>query len=79
MQVRLGLISEHDAAASEMRCMLTRSVGKEPMIQVDYYTVPVNRGDRLVQCSDGLHQCVTEEEIVRDCHARRRRRTRAAS
>ena len=70
MQVKLGLISEQDAAASEMRCMLTRSVGQEPTVQVDYYTVQVNRGDRLVQCSDGLHQCVTEEEIVRDRHPR---------
>ena len=43
--------------------MLTRSVGREPTVQVDYYTAQVNRGDCLVQCSDGLHHCVTEEEI----------------
>ena len=55
MQVKLGLISEHDAAASQMRCMLTRSVGREPMVQVDYYSAQVNRGDRLVQCSDGMY------------------------
>jgi serine/threonine-protein kinase len=32
-------------------------------VQVDLYTVQVNRGDLLIQCCDGLHQCVTEEEI----------------
>jgi serine/threonine-protein kinase len=63
LQVKLGLISEHDAANSQMRCMLTRSVGREPMVQVDYYSAQVNRGDRLVQCSDGLYQCLSEAEM----------------
>ena len=36
-------ISPHDAANSQMRCMLTRSVGREPMVQVDYYSAAVNR------------------------------------
>ena len=43
MQLRLGLISPQEAATSDMRCVLTRSLGKDPTIQVDYYTVPVNR------------------------------------
>lgn len=63
MQVKLGLLSEHEAAASELRSMLTRSIGKEPTIQVDFHTLQVNRGDQVVQCTDGLHQCVSEEEI----------------
>jgi serine/threonine protein phosphatase PrpC len=63
MQLKMGLISPHEAASSEMRCMLTRTIGKDPTVQVDYATFQVNRGDFLVQCSDGLHNCVTEEEI----------------
>lgn len=62
-QIKLGLMSEQDAAGSRLRSMLTRSVGQEPTVQVDYYTVQVHPGDRLLQCTDGLHQCVTEEEI----------------
>lgn len=64
MQLKLGLISAQEAAASDMRCLLTRSIGKEPTIQVDLYTVRVNQGDFLVQCSDGLHHCVAEGEIA---------------
>ena len=64
MQVKLGLISPQEAATSDMRCVLTRSIGKDPTIQVDYYTVQVNRGDYLVQCSDGMHHCVPDEEIA---------------
>ena len=32
-------------------------------MQVDYFSAQVSRGSRLIQCSDGLYQCVTEEEI----------------
>ena len=64
MQLKLGLISAQEAATSDMRCLLTRSVGKEPMIQVDFYTHRVGHGDFLVQCCDGVHHCVSEEEIA---------------
>ena len=63
MQLRLGLISPQEAATSDMRCVLTRSLGKDPTIQVDYYTVSVNRGDCLLQCSDGMHNCIAPEEF----------------
>jgi serine/threonine protein phosphatase PrpC len=63
-QVKLGLISAKDAAHSDMRCMLTRSIGREITIQVDYHTLQVNSGDILVQCSDGVHFCVTDQEIL---------------
>ena len=54
MQQKLGLISEQEATHSEMRSMLMRSVGREPTVQVDLYTVRVNQGDFIVQCSDGV-------------------------
>ena len=38
-------------------------LGKEPTIQVDYYTATLNRDDYLVQCCDGLHGHVTEQEM----------------
>ena len=64
LQVKLGLISEHDAMSSEMRCVLTRNLGHNPVVQVDFYSVLVHAGDRLVQCTDGMHSCVTETEIL---------------
>ncbi len=63
MQVKMGLLTEQEAMTSDLRCVLTRSLGKEPLLSVDYYTIPLSRGDWIVQCSDGLHHCVTAEEI----------------
>ena len=63
MQQKLGLISAQEAAHSEMRSMLMRSIGREPTVQVDLYTVRVNQGDYIVQFTDGVHQFLTEDEI----------------
>ena len=64
VQVKLGLVSEEEALHSPMRSMLTRSIGKDPVVQVDYSSAVVGKGDRVVMCSDGLYCNVTEKEIL---------------
>ncbi len=63
VQLKLGLITVEEAKNSPNRSLLTRSVGQEPMIRVDYHRILLNRGDRVLQCTDGLYSCVTEGEI----------------
>ena len=69
MQVKMSLISKEDAMASELRGLLTRSIGTNPTVQVDYSRAVLRSGDIVVQCTDGLHACVTDNEI-RDCVSR---------
>ncbi len=64
VQVKLGLISEQEALQSPMRSMLTRSIGKDPVVQVDYTSAVVGRGDFLVQCCDGMYCYITEQDIL---------------
>jgi serine/threonine-protein kinase len=63
MQVKMSLISKQDAMNSELRGLLTRSIGANPTVQVDYSRAVLRNGDIVVQCTDGLHGCVTEHEI----------------
>jgi serine/threonine-protein kinase len=63
VQLKLGLITVEEAKNSPNRSLLTRSVGQEPMIRVDYHRLVVNRGDRILMCSDGLYSCVSEGEL----------------
>ena len=63
LQVKMGLLSEHEAAHSDMRTMLTRLVGENPTVQVDFGKALLHEGDFVVQCCDGVHGCVTESEI----------------
>ena len=63
MQMKLGLINAQEAANSDLRCVLTRSVGRDPTVQVDLYTIQMNPGDCIVQCCDGVYTCMSEQEI----------------
>jgi serine/threonine protein phosphatase PrpC len=64
MQLKLGLISEQEAMVSQLKSILTRSIGQDLTVQIDYFTVKVNKGDCLIQCTDGLYSHVTESEML---------------
>src|SRR6266436_4602022 len=63
MQVKLRLISEHEAKASRLRSMLTRSLGPEPIVQFDFKRLKLMSRDRVVQCTDGLYCFLNDGEI----------------
>lgn len=64
VQLKLGLINVQEAANSEMRSVLTRSIGQEPTLRVDFHTITVSRGDVIVQMCDGVWTQLTEGEIA---------------
>jgi serine/threonine protein phosphatase PrpC len=68
-QLKMNLISQEEAMASEMRAMLTRSIGQNPTIRLDYSRSMLHERDIVIQCTDGLHGCVTEAEL-QECVAR---------
>ena len=61
--VKLGLRLERQAMASPKRSELTRSLGGEPFCQPDFATQLLHHGDFILQCTDGLHACVLDEEM----------------
>jgi serine/threonine protein phosphatase PrpC len=63
MQLKMKVISQVEAMTSELRGMLTRSIGQNPTVQVDYNRSALHVNDIVVQCSDGLYGCVTEGEL----------------
>jgi serine/threonine-protein kinase len=63
MQVKMSLISKEEAMSSDLRTMLTRSIGQNPTIQVEYNKSVLHNQDIVLQCSDGLHACVTQTEL----------------
>ena len=63
-QVRLGLVSEEEAAASESRHQLSRSMGSGLFVNVDIDEHQLLAGDILLLSSDGLHGSLTNQEIA---------------
>jgi serine/threonine protein phosphatase PrpC len=64
-QVRAGLLSPGDAIVSRFRNIITRSVGFEPTVNPDLFSIPVEAGDCFLICSDGLSNYFSVEEIGR--------------
>lgn len=58
-------ITRDEAADHPDASMLTRCLGHEPNVRVDIREVPLEVGDSLLLCSDGLWGYVADEEIER--------------
>lgn len=59
-QVRLGLLTETEAAFSPFRNVITRSIGSTMDVEVDFLTDTVQSQDVYVICSDGLSGYVSD-------------------
>ncbi|HUY29184.1 MAG TPA: protein phosphatase 2C domain-containing protein [Candidatus Binataceae bacterium] len=62
-KVRMGLLSPERARNHPERSMLVRSIGQELIVSVDRISMPLVRGDRLILCSDGLHNVMRDNEL----------------
>jgi protein phosphatase len=62
-QVAAGVITADQAKSSYYRNVITRALGYQPDVQVDLFHLPLQVGDTVVLCSDGLHGLVSDEEI----------------
>ncbi|NRA35698.1 MAG: serine/threonine-protein phosphatase [Polyangiaceae bacterium] len=62
-QLKQGLITPEEAKVSRHKNVITRAVGNRDYVQVDTAVVPLERGDKLLLCSDGLHGYLKTEEI----------------
>lgn len=63
-QLREGLISEAEAAASESRHILTRSLGRERFVVPETTTMGLHAGDTLILCSDGVYASLGGDALV---------------
>ncbi len=62
--VATGHIDEDEARVHPRRNIITRALGIEPDVRVDWWTLPLIRGDRFVLCSDGLVDEVADADIT---------------
>jgi protein phosphatase len=64
-QLRLGILSNREAAAVDTKHLLTRSLGTSMFVNVEIGDCQVFPGDVLVLCSDGLHGAVDAGDFAR--------------
>jgi PPM family protein phosphatase len=61
---RAGTINQEEARVSPMRSVLSNAIGVTPTVTVELLRVELKPGDRLLVCSDGLHDYFTREELA---------------
>jgi serine/threonine protein phosphatase PrpC len=62
--LREGRISEEEAEVHPQRNIVTRVLGVYDQVEIDFWPVDAVAGDRVVLCSDGLVNEVTDDQIT---------------
>jgi serine/threonine protein phosphatase PrpC len=65
-QLRRRLLSEKEIVRSPFRNLVTRSLGYGPETEVDSYRVPLQDGDWLLLCTDGLYGYLPDRAILKN-------------
>jgi PPM family protein phosphatase len=63
-QVRLGILTPQEAAESEKRHLLSRSLGSDLFVNVEIDDHQVHVDDVLLLCSDGLYGSVRPDDLA---------------
>ncbi len=63
-QVEAGMLTAEEAERSSYRHIITRAIGQQSDLDVDLFHKPLQQGDVIVLCSDGLHGQVNADEIA---------------
>ena len=62
--MREGKLTREEAGVHPQRSIITRALGMEPDIEVDSWELIPYRGDRLLLCSDGLTNELSDDRIA---------------
>ncbi len=62
--VELGQITQEEARFHPSKNYITRALGVEPELEVDFLTAPFESGDIILMCTDGLSNYFSSEELL---------------
>jgi len=62
--VRMGRLTPEEALVHPRRHQLTRAIGVDQPLEIDVQSLSVQKGDRVLLCSDGLSNELTPEQIA---------------
>ena len=61
--VRVGALDKEDARTHAKKNIITRALGANNGVEIDFFTIEVEDGEEILMCSDGLTNMLEDEEI----------------
>ncbi len=62
--IRMGGLDREKARNHPEKNIITRAVGADKTVEVDFFAVELTEGERILMCSDGLTNMLKDEEIL---------------
>ena len=62
--VKAGTISRKQARTHPEETVITRAIGAGDQLRVDLFRFPLRPGEKILMCTDGLTNMLTDEEIL---------------
>ncbi len=62
--VEAGQITPEEARTHPNRNLITRALGTEPVLRTDYNTVEFRDGAKVIICTDGMSNYITDESLL---------------
>ncbi len=69
--VKMGAITKEEAQTHVRKNVITRAIGANANNEVDCFCVPIEDGDMLLMCSDGLYDEVDDDSICEEFYRTR--------
>lgn len=63
--VDAGILTPQQAVESPQKNIILQVMGQKDELRVEVGRIEIRQGDRFLLCSDGLSNCVRDEEILR--------------
>lgn len=69
--VRIGEMDSEEARISPDKNIITRAIGADPVVEIDFFERTVKPDEQILMCTDGLTNMVEDEDIRRMIAAQR--------
>ena len=65
--VASGQLTPEEAEHHPQKNIITRAIGVDPIVAADHFTVKLHIGNKLLLCSDGITNALSEQELYAIC------------
>ncbi len=62
--LKAGLLTKEEAKKHTKKNIITRAIGAEEVVKADLFTFPIDLGDKMILCSDGLYDEISDDDIL---------------